>query len=171
MKRMLEYARRCAAAFALGALLTLATTSPLRAQAPSDTAAVLATAQRLFDAMAQRDTAAARAVLGNGMRFSALRSDTSALPARAQADTSFLRSLANGQQHFLERMWSPVVKLQGPIATVWTPYDFHIDGKWSHCGIDTFTLLRTDAGWQIVALAYTVQRRDCPASPLGPPKP
>jgi hypothetical protein len=67
-------------------------------------------------------------------------------------------------------MWEPVVHLQGPIATLWAPYDFYIDGQRSHCGIDTVTLLRAAQGWQIAALVYTVQRTGCPASPLGPPR-
>ena len=66
-------------------------------------------------------------------------------------------------------MWAPVVQVQGRIASVWTPYDFHIDGRFSHCGIDTITLLRTDAGWRIAGLLYTVQRTGCAPSPLGPP--
>lgn len=54
--------------------------------------------------------------------------------------------------------------------SLWTPYDFHVDGTRSHCGIDSFTLARTAVGWQISSVEYTVQRRRCPVSPLGPPK-
>jgi hypothetical protein len=138
---------------------------------PDDTAApVLATVQRLFDAMAQRDTIAARTLLVSGTRFVAVRSDTAPAIPRIQSDSAFLRMLAASRERLLERLWEPVVQIQGPIATVWAPYDFHIAGRWSHCGIDTVTLLRTGTSWQIAGLVYTVQRRGCAPSPLGPPR-
>jgi hypothetical protein len=88
---------------------------------------------------------------------------------RAQPHAAFLRSLAAGRQPLLERMWSPEVRVHGPVATVWTPYDFYVDGEFSHCGVNVFTLVRADGRWQVAGVAYTVERADCPPSPLGPP--
>ena len=162
----------------LSVLLTVAGASDASAQstaAAADSTAVVATVQRLFDAMAKRDTVAARALLLPGSQFISVRSggpatgNPQALVPRRQSDTTFLRSLATGRERLLERFWAPVVRLHGPLAEVWTPYDFHIDGRFSHCGIDTATLLRTAAGWRISALAYTTQRQGCAPSPLGPP--
>jgi tetratricopeptide (TPR) repeat protein len=136
-----------------------------------DSAAVVAVVQRLFDAMAARDTAAARALLLPGTRFVSMAADTSVAAPRIQVDSAFLRMLGTSRERLLERMWSPVVQVQGSIATVWTPYDFHVDGRWSHCGIDTVTLLRVGQAWRIAALVYTVQRRGCAPSPLGAPAP
>jgi hypothetical protein len=51
---------------------------------------------------------------------------------------------------------------------VHAPYDFHIDGKFSHCGTDVFTLVRAKGEWRIVSIVYTVQRTGCAPSPLGP---
>ena len=144
----------------------------LRAQPARATAAdpaVVATVQRLFDAMAARDTVAARALLLPGTRFVSISNDTGPAIPRVQGDSAFLRMLAGSSERLLERMWAPVVQVQGRIATVWTPYDFHRGGRFSHCGIDAVTLLRTDAGWRSAGLLYTVQRTGCAPSPLGPP--
>jgi hypothetical protein len=141
----------------------------LHAQATPGDPAVVAAVQRLFDAMAAHDTAAARSLLVPGTRFVSISNDTGPGIPRIQGDSAFLRMLAGRADRLLERMWSPVVQVQGRIANVWTPYDFHIDGRFSHCGIDVVTLLRTDAGWQIAGLLYTVQRTGCAPSPLGPP--
>ncbi len=140
---------------------------------------VLAAVQRLFDAMAARDTSAARALLLPGARFRALRRDTAgaavdtapAPPAQpaAQSDTAFLRRLATRRERLLERIWSPAVRVEGPLATVWAAYDLHVDGRWSHCGVDAVTLIRSGAGWRVSGIDYTVQRRGCVPSPLGPP--
>jgi hypothetical protein len=148
--------------------LCVAFAAPARAQtAPGDTAAVVGAVQRLFDAMASRDTAAARALMLPGASFVSHRG--SGMPRR-QSDSAFLVSLATGREKLLERMWAPAVRIHGPLAEVWAPYDFHIDGAFSHCGVDAFTLLRTDSGWRISSIVYTVERTGCPPSPLGPPK-
>jgi hypothetical protein len=164
---------------ALSVMLTFAGASGAAAQstaAAADSAAVVATVQRLFDAMAKRDTAAARAILLPGSQFISVRSggpatgNPLALAPRRQSDTTFLRSLAAGRERLLERFWAPVVRVHGPLAEVWTRYDFHIDGKFSHCGIDSFSLLRTAGGWQIAGIVYTVESTGCAPSPLGTPK-
>lgn len=153
----------------LGALALSLGAPSLGAQSVSDdSAAVVATVQRLFDAMARRDTTLARALLLPGTRFVSVSGDSASAGPRMQGDSAFLRMLAARSEPLLERMWAPVVTVAGPIATLWAPYDFHIDGRWSHCGVDTVTLLKSGSGWRIAALVYTVQRRNCAASPLGP---
>ena len=70
----------------------------------------------------------------------------------------------------VERGFSPTVHLQGGLASVWLPYDFYIDGVWSHCGVDSFTLLHTADGWRIASIAWTVEQPpDCEKHPDGPP--
>ena len=149
----------------LAALCVLAL--PASARAQSDSAAVVSVAQRLLDAINAGDTASARAVLAPGAQFFSTRAGGA---PRRQADTVFVRSLAAPTAKYLERMWSPVVRVKGAIADVWAPYDFYIDGRFSHCGIDTFTLLKASNGWQIASVVYTVESTGCAPSPLGPPK-
>jgi hypothetical protein len=71
----------------------------------------------------------------------------------------------------VERGYSPEVRVQGPIAMVWYPYDLYINGKWSHCGIDVFTLLKKDGNWRIATLVWSAEQPPvCEKHPDGPPK-
>jgi len=71
---------------------------------------------------------------------------------------------------FVERGFNPEVAVQGHLATVWLPYDFYIDGEWSHCGVDAFILLRRPEGWRIASLAWTIEQPPaCRPHPDGPP--
>ena len=45
-----------------------------------------------------------------------------------------------------ERITFDVVKTDGPLAIAWTPYSFYYQEKFSHCGVNSFQLVRTDAG-------------------------
>jgi hypothetical protein len=60
--------------------------------------------------------------------------------------------------------------VQGSIAQVWTRYDFHNNGTFSHCGIDAFNLVKTDDGWKIASAMWDGERTGCAPSPLGAPK-
>jgi hypothetical protein len=85
---------------------------------------------------------------------------------RAEQRTSPARSV------FTERGFRPEVRVNGPVAVVWYPYDFYIDGKWSHCGVDVFTLINSDARWRIATMVWSAEQPPvCEKHPDGPPKP
>jgi hypothetical protein len=67
-------------------------------------------------------------------------------------------------------MWNPKVLIHGGLAVVWADYDFHLNGKFSHCGVDSVTLVTVSGAWKISGIAYTMETSECTPSPLGPPK-
>ncbi len=46
------------------------------------------------------------------------------------------------------------------LASVWTPYTFYLNDKVSHCGTNSFQLVKTDAGWKIQYIIDT-RKKDC----------
>jgi len=48
---------------------------------------------------------------------------------------------------------------------VWAAYDFHLDGAFSHCGIDNFSLVKIGEEWKVVSLTYTVEMEGCAKRP------
>lgn len=153
-----------------GVLLLAASLALVPGQAGAQTArdSILATVQEFFRTMSARDSAGAAATLmPQGHFFSvAVRGDSAIIRHRPHA--GYLATLPSGREALQERMWEPTVMIHGPIAVVWTPYDFYVNGEFSHCGVDAFTLLRTPTGWKIADGAYTTERTGCPPSPLGP---
>ena len=154
---------------ALAALvLLLAAASSARAEEDAR-AQVLATVQSLFDAMVRKDAAAGMKVILPEARFFSVRVEAGAPIVRTFTIQEGLARWAESSEALLERMWSSEVRIHGRIATVWTPYDFHRDGKFSHCGIDAFDLVQTAEGWRLAGGVYTMEPEGCAASPLGPP--
>ena len=49
------------------------------------------------------------------------------------------------------------VKIHKRIAMVWSPYNFWVNEEFSHCGIDVFTMFKTDAGWKISSVSFSVE--------------
>ena len=64
---------------------------------------------------------------------------------------------------YRERYWDPVVHVRGSLAVVWTPYEFWIDGKTSHCGIDAFEMVKEKGTWRIGNMMWTVEPDACAA--------
>ena len=60
-----------------------------------------------------------------------------------------------------ERITFDVVKVDGPLAIVWTPYQFYYKGKFSHCGVDSYQLVRIDGVWKIQYLIDTRRSGGC----------
>jgi hypothetical protein len=70
-----------------------------------------------------------------------------------------------------ERGFRPEARVNGPVAMVWYPYDLYLDGQWSHCGVDVFTLIRADGQWRISTMSWSVEQPPaCEKHPDGPPK-
>jgi ketosteroid isomerase-like protein len=151
--------RAAIAAFAL----SIAARSAPAQQAETD---IVAAANRFFAAMLSRDTAALHAMIAPDLTIvaSVAPTDASATgPAvRRQTGTSFLASIAASKVDLHERMWAPEVRVDGAIAILWAPYDFHRGTEFSHCGHDTFQFAHENGHWVVTALAYTVQRTGCP---------
>ena len=53
------------------------------------------------------------------------------------------------------------INIKDGIACAWVPYEFYIEGRFSHCGVDVFTLFEIDGEWMIVSAAYTVEKSNC----------
>lgn len=129
---------------------------------PDEEAEVLAVMDRYMKAISEKDfktmaalqtpegmTYRARAVEGGGWdivaRTNAYWADST------HADTSAIR----------ERYWSPTVLIRGGIAVVWTPYEFWIDGKTSHCGVDVFDFVKVGGEWRVSNSMWTVEPNAC----------
>ncbi|MCC6930183.1 MAG: nuclear transport factor 2 family protein [Gemmatimonadaceae bacterium] len=171
--RAVVHATAPALACAVAASATLATPERLHAQgATPDKGArdsVVAVVQEFFRSMHDNDPAAAqRIMVDNGASFATRLSGDSAIMRSASFASHFDR-LRAAKDTVLERMWDPTVHVHGSVAVVWTPYDLFVNGRFSHCGIDAFTLVRAGRTWKVASVSYTVEPAGCKPSPLGPP--
>lgn len=128
----------------------------------------MAAVQELFDAMATGDTARAGAILlPEGQLVVQRPRPDGSMGVGITPHRDFIASLAQANEPWIERMWDSEVRIEGSLASLWTPYDFHSGTTFSHCGVEVFTLLQTADGWKITGGTYTVEQ-DCQPSPLGP---
>jgi cyanophycinase len=140
----------------------------IAARGPDERAA-LETVQRLFDAMRAADTAAIRDLFHPDARYFAIRSGQSEVRGRTVAEFNAMVAAADAELDERFDAARAEVRIDGPLAAVWTYYDFIRGGTYSHCGIDAFHLHRgAGASWRIIALSYTTRTEGC-VRPAGVP--
>ena len=158
-------------------LLVFALTSTLLRAAPAETAAkpasdrdqVLQVVQSFLDALAKHDGDALRLLAPAGGQVIVAPVPEMNRPLRRRSIEEDAEGVQKVTEAWLERMWNPTVLIEGRIAVVWTPYDFHRNGKFSHNGIDVFTLMKLDDGWKIISAAYTIEPAGPTKNPAGSP--
>jgi len=157
------------AALVVGLAAALGAPAVASAQTPQDDrAAILTVADSALAAISRNDFIAfTDLMLDSAVTYSAGTRD-------GRAWTSFRtraqERAAKSDRAYTERGFDPTVLVSGPIAMVWMPYDFHLDGAWSHCGVDVFTLLKGPAGWRIATLAWSIEQPPaCQPHPDGAP--
>ena len=60
-----------------------------------------------------------------------------------------------------ERITFDIVKADGPLAIAWTPYNFFYKGLFSHCGVNSFQLVRFNGEWKIQYIIDTRRKQGC----------
>jgi hypothetical protein len=142
--------------------------TPTIADEAEDRTAIVEAVQAFFDAMTDRDADAMRSMLTPDGVFYGYREGPDGMSIMRPTHQAYTDRLAEGDGRLVERFWDPQILLHHRMAVVWTPYDLYIDGEFSHCGIDNFNFLKTDEGWKITGVVFSMEPDNCPASPLGP---
>lgn len=60
-----------------------------------------------------------------------------------------------------ERITFDVVRIDGNLAIAWTPYKFYYKGNFSHCGVNSFQLVKNAGVWKIQYIIDTRRRKGC----------
>lgn len=135
----------------------------------ADSEGPLAAVNTFFEAMSQSDVALANSVMtDDGILYGYIEGVEGLRLVRVSIG-EFLAGWGNREDSLLERIWDVQIMTHDRLAVVWTPYDFHLNGEFHHCGVNSFNLIRSDAGWKIVGVTYSMETESCEESPLGPP--
>ncbi|HLO82956.1 MAG TPA: nuclear transport factor 2 family protein [Chitinophagaceae bacterium] len=118
---------------------------------------VKATVNRLFKAMNDADSAGVVNVFAQDAVIHSM-GKTAVKGEKVEEFGSSIKKLKKGQLD--ERIEFGAVHIDANLASVWTPYRLYFDGKFIHCGADSFQLVRFGGEWKISYLIDT-RRKDC----------
>lgn len=122
---------------------------------------VLAVVQQLFDGMRAGDSTAVRAVFDDGARMQSIGQEEGEPILRMGSVDRFVEAVGRPHEDVWdERIWDPMVQVDGPMAMAWTPYVFYLGDTLSHCGVNAFHLIRRGDAWKVFYLVDT-RHQDC----------
>ena len=140
------------------------------AVAKADNATPLAAVETFFEAMAANNWDLAESVMIDDAVLYGYRIEDGEVRLGRVTAADYIASARGRSDRLLERIWDVEVLQHDRLATVWTPYDFFLNGEFHHCGRNSFSLIRDDNGWRIAGVVYSMLTEGCEASPLGPPE-
>lgn len=112
--------------------------------------------QTFFEGMHTADTVKIQSVTHKTMILQSINDGTK--KKLSQDDTkAFYKSIASipKDMKIEERLLSYNIQQDGSMAHVWTPYEFYINGKLSHKGVNSFMLYKEDDIWKIIYIVDT----------------
>ncbi|MBD2751472.1 nuclear transport factor 2 family protein [Spirosoma validum] len=146
-------------------LLLLLACLPAFAQ-PSDEAAVKTTINQLFQGMQKADSTVLKTLFMPGARLQTVINKQGDVSVRDEAISMFINSIGKAKAGTLdERLSGMDIKIDGELATAWTPYVFYFQNKKSHCGVNAFTLVKVGESWKIQTIIDTRRKDNCPDLP------
>lgn len=77
-----------------------------------------------------------------------------------------LNAIANrpSDQKWEERLLDFNVQIDANMANAWIDYEFWFNDKFSHCGVNSFQLAKTEGFWKIIYLIDSRRRANCKSS-------
>ena len=125
-------------------------------------AEVLKAVEGFFTAMRKKDsTALANSFTERANWTSAVYRGGKVTVSRRMASLDVDR-MSKSKQALDERfIGPPTVRIDGDVALVWGYYQFKVDNTVSHCGYDSFHMLKENGAWKIESGTYTVRPDGC----------
>ena len=144
-------------------LLLILTFFNLQTNAQSGSEEVIEPINALFDGMRQSDTTLIRSAFAPTALLQTITKTKDGLTSvRTEELNKFISSIAKPHEAvYDERITVDMVKVDGDLASVWTPYRFYIGDKFGHCGVNSFQLVRIDGAWKIQYIIDTRRREGC----------
>ena len=120
---------------------------------------VKAVINKLFTAMKSSDAASLKECFADS---AILQTITRSGQIRNEAIATFVSQISKLPKDSAdERITFETVKVDDALAIAWTPYQFYYAGKFSHCGVNSFQLVRLNGLWKIQYLIDTRRRTGC----------
>ncbi|MBE7171807.1 MAG: DUF4440 domain-containing protein [Williamsia sp.] len=142
-------------------ILLLASCFGASAQAAEDS--VKQVVDQLFSAMKAADATAIQTVFADSALLQTVaRTKEGGFVVRNEPIRDFAASIGKLPKGAAdERIRYETIKIDGPLAVVWTPYQFYYNGQFSHCGVNSFQLVRIGNSWKIQYIIDTRRKDDC----------
>lgn len=117
----------------------------------------------LFDGMRKSDSTLMRTAFNpQAILQTIVKTKAGTTEVRSTDLNLFIKSIAKPHAEIYdERIVFTKILIDDALASVWTDYQFYIGDKFSHCGVNSFQLVKMNNDWKIVYLIDTRRKENC----------
>ncbi len=118
---------------------------------------------QLFTGMRSSDTALlADAFAPEAILQTIIQKKDGSTVVRTDEVSGFISSIGKPHKEIYdERIRYGNIEIDANLAAVWTPYQFFVGTTFSHCGVNSFQLVKLDGKWKIQYLIDTRRKDGC----------
>ena len=121
---------------------------------------IVGVVNNLFQGMEARDSTRIQMALHPNALFTSVDLTGDEPKTKRTEGSAFASSVGKPGIPYIEKMMNPVVEHHGDFAQLWAFYEFYLGDSLSHCGHDSFQMVRLEDQWRILGITYT--RTSCP---------
>lgn len=134
--------------------------APLKAQTEKE--AVVATIKAFFAGMKYADTVQLKSTVSTTTILQTIVNKNNEVSVKDEPFSAFIAFVGKLQPGDAdEQIEVQNVNIDGDLASVWTPYHFYYKGKLSHCGVNSFQLVKIANSWKIHYIIDTRRNENC----------
>ncbi len=132
----------------------------LQAQTTQDS--VKATVNNLFRAMKTSDSTLLQSAFADSAVLQTIvKTKAGKVSVKNESVKDFASFVGKQEKNIMdEQIVFNTILIDADLALVWTPYKFYYKGAYSHCGVNSFQLVRINNAWKIQYLIDT-RRKNC----------
>ena len=122
------------------------------------------TIERFFEGFHKQDSTIIMPLMYKNLQLQSIGKNKEGVIQLTTTEASnFLKSIVSipEDQNFEEKILSYNIQIDGNMANAWTEYEFWFNGKFSHCGVNSFQLIKEKDKWKIFYLVDTRRRKGC----------
>lgn len=126
--------------------------------------AVQKTIEAFFEGFHQQDSVAIKETVADKVTLQTIAKDSLGNDyVRTEDFSKFIKSIVSIPEttKFQETIKSYTIQIDGPMANAWTAYEFHVNDNFSHCGVNSFQLVKQKDAWKIIYLIDTRRKEGC----------
>ncbi|SNC62535.1 Putative lumazine-binding [Hymenobacter gelipurpurascens] len=148
--------------YILSAALLLLTSGAHAQTASAETELVKTTIRTFFEGMRKGDSTLVRSTLAPGAVFHTIAAKNGQTQLRPENPSAFVKMVGTPHKEvYDERITFDKVLIDANLASVWTPYEFYLGSTFSHCGYNSFQLVKLADGWKIAHVIDTRRKDKC----------
>lgn len=114
--------------------------------------------EKLFTGMKNADTTMIKSVFADNAILQTITKNNTVKTDKVEDFVNSISKLSKNDAD--EKIKFKAIHIDGSLASVFTPYEFYFKGKFSHCGANSFQLVKQNDVWKIQYLIDT-RRTNC----------